>query len=1008
MPSIHETAYPRLRSQVSLRELAELYTPTTDELVLADEVTRGAVAQLGFLVLLKTFQCLGYFVAVKEVPPSIIVHIARSVSLSLTPADLVGYDQSGTRWRHLQAIRTHLRVQPYGRGAQRLVLQSMQEAARVKEDLADLINVAIEELIRRRWELPRFGLLRRAARHMRALVYRRYYHEIAGRLSPVVCAQLDAFFKTDPPPRRSTWNDLKQTPGSATLGHFRTLVAHYQRLRGYSEQVRSAVDAGPAVKIKQFAAEARTLDAGRMQALEPHKRYTLAAALLIAQTAQTLDDLAEMFIKRMTRIHQRGKDALAQYREQHQEETDRLIDTLRDMVTAYQTEGTDTQRLAAIGDVLGDRSEEVLQHCDAHQAYAGNNYYPFLWRFYLSHRATLFRLLRVLPLESTSQDTSLIDAHRFVLEHEATRSEWLTLTDDEQIDDRVRRSSAPLDLSWVPEGWWRVVTGESRRELPPTRLNRRHFEICVFSQLMWDLKSGDLCIIGSEKFADYREQLVSWDEYEQMVPAYGAQVGLPTDRAAFTASTRRWLEEIARRTDAAFPQNTQVRIENGEPVVSRSEKKPEPAELRLLESLLAGRLEPLNILDVLADTEQWLHWTRFFGPISGHDAKLDDPRARYVLTTFCYGCGFGPAQAARSLQTIDRRQLAWINQRHVTVDKLEQVNTALINAYNQFALPRYWGSGKSASADGTKWDLYEQNLLSEYHIRYGGYGGIGYYHIADTYVALFSHFIPCGVWEAVYILDGLLQNQSDIQPDTLHADTHGQSAPVFGLAYLLGINLMPRIRNWKHLKFFRPSRDAVYTHLDALFDEPIDWRLIETHVPDLLRVVLSIKAGRITASTILRKLSTASRKNRLYFAFRELGRVVRTAFLLQYLADAELRAIIHAATNKSETFHRFIQWLFFGSLGVIAENNRDEQRKIVKYTHVVANCLIFHNVQALTRVLQQLARQGYHFSVEVLARLSPYLTEHINRFGAYSLDLNRNVPLPEYELTVSSTEMAAR
>lgn len=460
------------------------------------------------------------------------------------------------------------------------------------------------------------------------------------------------------------------------------------------------------------------------------------------------------------------------------------------------------------------------------------------------------------------------------------------------------------------------------------------------------------------------------------------------------------------QTDAAFPQNAHVRIENGEPVVSRGEKRSEPAALRLLENLLTGRLEPVNILDVLADTERWLHWTRFFGPLSGHDAKLEDPRARYVMTTFCYGCGFGPTQAARSLQVMDRRQLAWINQRHVTADKLDQINTALVNAYNQFALPRYWGSGKSASADGTKWDLYEQNLLSEYHIRYGSYGGIGYYHIADSYVALFSHFIPCGVWEAVYILDGLLQNQSEVQPDTLHADTPGQSAPVFGLAYLLGIKLMPRIRNWKHLKFFRPRRDAIYPHIDVLFDEPIDWELIETHIPDLLRVVLSIKAGRITASTLLRKLGTASRKNRLYFAFRELGRVVRTAFLLQYLADAELRATIHAATNKSETFHHFIQWLFFGSLGVITENNRDEQRKVVKYTHVTANCLIFPNVQALTRALQQLAREGYHFSAEVLARLSPYLTAHIHRFGAYSLDLNRNEPLPAYELTVSSGEMA--
>lgn len=94
----------------------------------------------------------------------------------------------------------------------------------------------------------------------------------------------------------------------------------------------------------------------------------------------------------------------------------------------------------------------------------------------------------------------------------------------------------------------------------------------------------------------------------------------------------------------------------------------------------------------------------------------------------------------------------------------------------------------------------------------------------------------------------------------------------------------------------------------------------------MLRVALSIKAGRIGASTVLRRLSTYSRQNRLYLAFRELGRVVRTVFLLRYSGEAELRATIQAATNKSEQFHAFLKWLFFGGEGVITENSRDEQR----------------------------------------------------------------------------------
>jgi TnpA family transposase len=61
--------------------------------------------------------------------------------------------------------------------------------------------------------------------------------------------------------------------------------------------------------------------------------------------------------------------------------------------------------------------------------------------------------------------------------------------------------------------------------------------------------------------------------------------------------------------------------------------------------------------------------------------------------------------------------------------------------------------------------------LAEYPLRYGGYGGIAYHHVTDTYVALFSHFVPCGVWEAIYILEGLLKNTSDLQPTTAHGDT---------------------------------------------------------------------------------------------------------------------------------------------------------------------------------------------------------------------------------------------
>src|SRR4051812_35752780 len=176
----------------------------------------------------------------------------------------------------------------------------------------------------------------------------------------------------------------------------------------------------------------------------------------------------------------------------------------------------------------------------------------------------------------------------------------------------------------------------------------------------------------------------------------------------------------------------------------------------------------------------------------------------------------------------------------------------VVDPFQRKIPPPFTGKAKIAAADGTQFALNEESLMSEYHIRHGSSGGIAYHHLSDMYIALFSHFIVCGVWEAVYILDILKTNTSNIQPDTLHADTQGQSAPVFGMAHLLGISLMPRIRNWKDLIFYRPSKETSYQHIDALFSEVIDWELIETHWQDLMQVVLSIQAGKVLPSTLLR------------------------------------------------------------------------------------------------------------------------------------------------------------
>ena len=259
--------------------------------------------------------------------------------------------------------------------------------------------------------------------------------------------------------------------------------------------------------------------------------------------------------------------------------------------------------------------------------------------------------------------------------------------------------------------------------------------------------------------------------------------------------------------------------------------------------------------------------------------------------------------------------------------------------------------------------------------------------LAPPYVALFSDFIACGVWEAVYILDGLLKNQSALQPDTLYADTHGQAKPVFGLAALLGIQLLPRMCTWNDVTFYRVDRHTAYKHIDTLFTQVVDWDVIEWYWQDMMQVVLSIQAGQVLPSLLLQKLGVYSRKNSLYQAFSELGRVERTLFLLDYMSNAVIRQQIRAETTKVESYHHFTDWMAFGG-PVLRSGDPVEQEKRIKYRDLVANAMMLHNVVDMTNGLRALQQEGVSITPKVVSHLSPYLTEHIKRFGQYVLDMD--------------------
>ena len=256
----------------------------------------------------------------------------------------------------------------------------------------------------------------------------------------------------------------------------------------------------------------------------------------------------------------------------------------------------------------------------------------FKERFYRSHRAILFQILKQVKLRSTTQDISIEASIQFLIDHHLSRKDWLDVMKTEET-----QTIQLLDLDWIPNKWWQLITNQKTKKSYPDVINRRYFEMCVFSQVMWELKSGDLYVENSDAFADYRTQQISWAEYEANIGDFGKLVELPIEPKEFVAHVKNWLLALTQKTDQSFPNNQSVRLEQGRPVLKRPKKKVDSKKLAKIESLIEERIKPVNLLDILTDTELWLNWTQSFRLLSGHDSKMEDSVSRYLAATFCYG-----------------------------------------------------------------------------------------------------------------------------------------------------------------------------------------------------------------------------------------------------------------------------------------------------------------------------------------------------------------------------------
>lgn len=390
--------------------------------------------------MLKCFQRLGYFPKDGEVPESVVGHLRSRLGLE---SDAPAVAPPRTRQRYRDAIRGHLGVKPFGDEARRFAAEVAADAALSMDDPADLVNVAVEELVKERFELPAFSTLDRLTRGVRYATNARLFSRVDGRLLDADWGKLDGLLDAAAG-GRSDLNLLKASPRSATKKNLSELQEALLWMESFGDTGRLLHDI-PNQKVAHLASQARALDASELRKVGPERRHAMLVCLIHRAKVAARDSLAEMLVKTVGKAHARAKERLEELHRERRATTEALVGVLEKILVGAQDEGPDALLAAAV----------------SLSAHRGGNHLPLLWGFYKGQRATLFRVARSLAFRPTTEDRSLVGALGFVLE-------------SDRLGRRGEFLEGGLDLSFASERWREMVVADLGDGRP--MLARRHLE----------------------------------------------------------------------------------------------------------------------------------------------------------------------------------------------------------------------------------------------------------------------------------------------------------------------------------------------------------------------------------------------------------------------------------------------------------------------------------------------------------------------------------------------------
>ncbi len=310
------------------------------------------------------------------------------------------------------------------------------------------------------------------------------------------------------------------------------------------------------------------------------------------------------------------------------------------------------------------------------------------------------------------------------------------------------------------------------------------------------------------------------------------------------------------------------------------------------------------------------------------------------------------------------------DQRHIREETYALALRCLVNQQQREPFAAIFGSGTASSSDGQFFQAAGFGRdAGRLNAHYGPRPGFKVYtHMSDRYGPFFTKLIAATASEALHVLDALLYHQSDVTTRRHHTDGGGDSDHVFALCALLGFQFAPRIPDLKHRRLYSFGKPSAYPALEPMIAGRINVALIRAHWSEILRVVASIRTGTVTASLIMRQLAAYPRQNGVAAALRELGRLERTLFTLDWISDPTLRRETGQELNKGEARNSLARAVFIHRLGEIRDRTYENQQHRASGLNLLVTAIILWNTRHLERAVANL-RQTEDVPDQLLAQL---------------------------------------